>query len=178
MNRSCMKLLAFCFLVLLSAGAFAADLPVYKWTDSQGVLHYSDTPPKDATPVTVMDLPAPPPLDPEKVAATQAWIASVNDQQQRQQTEDDLERRERELAQQQAQLQATLAALQQYAVAAEPAPVYLAYTPSRYIARHREPDRDDVRPKPHLQKQASSIPSWPFPYNLNGSSFPEERHKP
>jgi hypothetical protein len=178
MNRFCTKLLAFCLLVLLSAGALAADLPVYKWTDSQGVLHYSDTPPKDATSVTVMDLPELPPLDPEKVAAIRAWIASVNDKQQRQQAEDDLQRRERELAEQQAQLQASLAALQQYSVAAEPAPVYLSYAPPRYVVRRREPDRGDLRPMRLPQKQASSIPSWPFPYNLTASSFPEEGHKP
>lgn len=178
MKKSLAIFSAICLALLLPAAASADGSQIYKWTDAQGVLHYSDTPPKDAMPVTVMDLPALPPLDPEKIAATQAWIVSVDDQQQRQKAEDDLQRRERELAQQQAQLQATLAALQQYAAAAEPAPVYLAYTPSRYVARHREPDRDDFRPTPHPQKQASSIPSWPFPYNLAASSFPEERHKP
>ena len=180
MQRAFIASTVFCFAAMLASVAYAGAPKIYKWTDSQGVLHYSDKPPTDATPdVRLLDLPELPPVDPEKIAETQAWIASVDAVQQRQQTQAELEQRRRELTLQQAQLDATLAALQQYtAAAAQAAPVYLAYAPSRFRSRQHEPDQDDFKSMPQPKPRASSVPSWPFPYNLPASSFPEERHKP
>jgi hypothetical protein len=180
MQRSLTLLTVFCFAAMLPSAAYTGVPKIYKWTDSQGVLHYSDKPPTDATPgVQLLDLPELPPVDPEKIAETQAWIASVNAMQQHQKTEAELDQHQRELAQQQAQLDATLAALQQYTAAtAQSEPVYLAYAPTHSLQRHREPDRDDFKPAPQPKPRASGVPTWPFPYNLPASSFPEERHKP
>jgi hypothetical protein len=51
MNRTLVLLALSCFMI----GAYAADQQVYKWTDSSGVVHFSDAPPpKDAKDVQLM----------------------------------------------------------------------------------------------------------------------------
>jgi len=68
-----------CGAFLLSAAAMAGGTQIYKWTDSQGVVHYSDKAPiNQPTSLQVMALPELPPADPKAEAADQAWIASVN----------------------------------------------------------------------------------------------------
>ncbi|MGH8279436.1 MAG: DUF4124 domain-containing protein [Gammaproteobacteria bacterium] len=70
--------LALACLAALGVGTALAVTPVYKWTDAQGVVHYSDKAPKHATsPVKVMQLPALPPVSPEAVKQEQASIASI-----------------------------------------------------------------------------------------------------
>lgn len=79
MLRLSATLILFCGLALLSAAAVAGDTQIYKWTDSQGVVHYSDKAP--ASPqisLQVMTLPELPAANPKVEAANQAWIASVN----------------------------------------------------------------------------------------------------
>lgn len=61
------------------AMAVMAGTPVYKWTDSQGVVHYSDKAPvahadRD---VKLLELPELPPVNPEALKQEQAYIASV-----------------------------------------------------------------------------------------------------
>jgi len=67
------------FAVLFAGTASAGDLQVYKWVDSQGVVHYSDQAPATRQPdlqqMTLQALPAP---DPKALAEDQAWIASIN----------------------------------------------------------------------------------------------------
>ncbi|HEV2112436.1 MAG TPA: DUF4124 domain-containing protein [Gammaproteobacteria bacterium] len=134
-------LLALSILVLLaasfSADVFADGQSVYKWTDAQGVVHYSDKPPTEAAPdLQSMDLPAFPPQDPVKIAAEQAaLIASTAALVQQQQAEEALQQRAEELALERAQLQATQEALQQDAAAAQSAPVYAIYANSPFIPR-------------------------------------------
>ncbi|MGH8371569.1 MAG: DUF4124 domain-containing protein [Gammaproteobacteria bacterium] len=166
-------LLAFAALsitAMLSGAAFADGLQVYKWTDLQGVVHYSDKPPPaPAVDLLRLDLPKLPPIDPKKIAATDAWIASINEMVRRQQAQE-------ALAQQQLELKQQAADSQQYAtVVQEPAPIYIGYARPR-LAHHR--DRDDHRHIRHISQRTSAAPTWPFPYNLNESSFPEEWHKP
>jgi hypothetical protein len=177
MKRSSALSLIFFFSTLLSAGAWADHLKVYKWTDAQGLLHYSDKPPLEATAdmqTLQFDLP---PVDTEKLAASEAAMARLAAEQRQQQAEEDLEQQRRQLAEQQAELAATLATLQQSAAAtAQPQQVFYAAAPSRFIPRHHEPDRDDFKRMPQAPK--SVVPTWPFPYNLSASSFPEEQHRP
>lgn len=135
------------FLALLSitlfAGVFSAAVladgpPVYKWTDSQGVVHYSDKPPVQAAPdLQTLDLPAFPAQDPARIAADQAALAaSTAALIQRQQAEQALHQRDEELALEKAQLEAAQQALNQdAAAAAQPAPVYAIYANSPFIPR-------------------------------------------
>ena len=67
-----------CTAALFSAVAVAGT-PVYKWTDRQGVVHYSDKAPTHSPQnVKVLALPELPPVDPQAVKQEQAYIASVN----------------------------------------------------------------------------------------------------
>lgn len=68
-----------CSTALFSAAASAGGAQIYKWTDNQGVVHYSDkAPASPQSSLQVMALPELPPVDPKAEAADQAWIASVN----------------------------------------------------------------------------------------------------
>jgi len=136
------NLLALSILALLAASfsvpASADGQTVYKWTDAQGVVHYSDKPPTETAPdLQTMDLPAFPPQDPAKIAAEQAALtASTAILVQQQQAEEALQQREEALALERAQLQATQEALQEEAdAAAQPAPVYAIYANSPFVPR-------------------------------------------
>ncbi|MDE2236150.1 MAG: DUF4124 domain-containing protein [Gammaproteobacteria bacterium] len=62
-----------------STAAFAGSPQIYKWVDSQGVVHYSDKAP--ATPQQHMQLIALAPLpavDAQTEAQNRAWIVSIN----------------------------------------------------------------------------------------------------
>lgn len=123
---------------LFSAVASADSQAVYKWTDDQGVVHYSDKPPKEATHnLQTLDLPAFPPQDPAKIAADQAALAaSTAALVQRQQAEQALQQRDEELALERAQLQAVQESLRRDAAASsQPAPVYAIYANSPFIPR-------------------------------------------
>lgn len=79
MSRMSTVVLLVCSAALFSAAAATAGTQIFKWTDSAGVVHYSDKAP--ATPqssLQVMALPELPPVDPKAEAADQAWIADVN----------------------------------------------------------------------------------------------------
>ncbi|MGH8307688.1 MAG: DUF4124 domain-containing protein [Gammaproteobacteria bacterium] len=79
MNKQSVTLLIVCLTTLFSGVAMADGTQIYKWTDSQGVVHYSDKAPnKPEQNVTIMSLPALPQPDPQALAQDQAWIASIN----------------------------------------------------------------------------------------------------
>ncbi|HEV7164677.1 MAG TPA: DUF4124 domain-containing protein [Gammaproteobacteria bacterium] len=174
MNKSLLLLCAFLFAVMSSAAVFADAQPIYKWTDAQGTVHYSDKPPKEAaTDLQTMDLPAFPPQDPAKIAADQAALAANTAALiQQRQAEEALQQREQELALERAQLQASRAALQQsYAASAEPAPVYALYANSPSIPRSFRrnlylPHRPEVHQPmsvdhPMLARPAAPVPKHP-----------------
>ena len=132
--------------IFLLAGLFAAsvlaDAPsVYKWTDTQGVVHYSDKPPKEAAPdLQTLDLPAFPAQDTAKIAADQAALAaSTAALQQQMLTQAALDQQAAQLAQQRVELQATEAALQQDTAGVDadeqPAATYPIYVHSRFVPR-------------------------------------------
>jgi hypothetical protein len=153
MNKFLALLSITLFAAVFSAAAVADDQIVYKWTDSQGTVHYSDKPPAvAAADLQTLDLPPLPPQDPAKIAADQAALAaSTRALQQQMLTQAALDQQAAEHAQQRAELQATEAALQQdAAAAAQPAPVYAIYANSPFIPRsfrtnlygaHRPSDR-------------------------------------
>lgn len=90
------------------AVAFADGQSIYKWTDSDGTVHYSDKPPETApVDLTTLDLPALPPQDPAKVAADQAAeVASTAATLKLLQAQLALQQQQLNLQLQQAQLQA------------------------------------------------------------------------
>jgi hypothetical protein len=170
MSKLLLPLAALGITAMLSGAASADGLQVYKWTDPQGVVHYSDKPPPaPAADLLRLNLPKLLPVDPKKIAATDAWIAGINEMVRHQQAQE-------ALAQQQLELEQQATDSQQYAtVVQEPAPIYIGYARPR-LAHHR--DLDDHRYIRHVRQRVSAAPTWPFPYNLNESSFPEEWHKP
>lgn len=123
---------------IFSPLAGADGQSIYKWTDADGVLHYSDKAPKEAAPdLQTLNMPAFPPQDPAKIAADQAALAaSTAALVQQQQAAQALQQRDQELALERAQLAAEEQALkQQAAAAAEPAMVYAIYANSPFIPR-------------------------------------------
>lgn len=54
-----------CCLALLCSLPFLAQAEIYKWTDENGQIHYTQQPPIDR-PTEQIKAPPPPPIDPEK----------------------------------------------------------------------------------------------------------------
>ena len=129
-------LLALILCATFTASAFA-DQPIYKWTDSNGTLHYSDKPPARATSdLQTMDLPAFPPQDPAKIAADQAALAAGTAALLKQlQAEDTLRQQEMALAERQAQLQAAIDAADEQDNELEVVPVNAIYVNSPFLPR-------------------------------------------
>ena len=79
MGKHSVKFLMVLAASLISAAVVADGQQIYKWTDSQGVVHYSDKAPVNAEqPVTTMELAELPPVDAQIQAQNQAWIADIN----------------------------------------------------------------------------------------------------
>jgi len=142
--------LIFLALLALAPAAFADGTQLYKWTDTQGVIHYSDKPP--AQPVTDLsstDMPSFPAQDPAALAARQAALdAQAQTAQKLLQTQ--LDQQAQAAAERRAQVQAELDAVQQPAAA----PIYMdsAYVPLAYRTNLYVPRR------PGFAKSHSSRP--------------------
>ena len=125
------------------AAAFADGQSIYKWTDSDGTVHYSDKPPQAApADLTTLDLPALPPQDPAKVAADQAAeVASTAATLKLLQAQLALQQQQLSLQLQQAELQAvtTPAPAESGATDMDSAdavsPVYPIYARSAFVPR-------------------------------------------
>ncbi len=137
MNKLLLLICASLFAALSVTAAFADDQSIYKWTDAQGVVHYSDKPPKEAAAdLQTLELPPLPPQDPVKIAAAEAaQAASTLATLQQLQAQTALQQQQAALAQQQADIQATLAAMQQPDEPAEIAPIYALDAGSAFIPR-------------------------------------------
>lgn len=62
-------------LLVISPAAFADDPQLYRWTDAQGVVHYSDQPPAETAPdLKTSDMPAFPVVDQAKLDQEQAAL--------------------------------------------------------------------------------------------------------
>ena len=122
---------AFLLAALLPALAAAENPQMYKWTDADGVLHYSDQPPKQpAADLQTLDIPQFPAVDPAQLAARQAEQSAELKSLRELLAVQDLEQERAALARQSAALQAELTALQQSQ--AEPEPVQVVYSVSRF----------------------------------------------
>lgn len=152
--------------VLLPFAAFADNPQMYKWTDAEGVVHYSDQPPtQPMADVQTLDIPVFPPQDPQKIAAEQAVLSAelaaleVQAVQQQQAAV---------IARQQAQLEAALAALDAAQAQAESEPQQVVYLNSAFIPHRFHLDRDREHEHQHTSPQAAhpalamlSIPKMP-----------------
>jgi Domain of unknown function (DUF4124) len=134
MNRLLASPLAVCVLIL-PALSIAANPQMYKWTDDQGVVHYSDQPPKqDVADVQTLDIPQFPPVDLAQLAQEQAALtAQLVALRQLLQTQEMQQQQASALAEKEAQLQAALAALQQADSDDQYAHAPLIYTTSAFI---------------------------------------------
>lgn len=137
MDKQSVSLWIFLFAAVFSAAAIADGQSVYKWTDAQGVVHYSDKPPKDAADIQTLDLPAFPAQDPAKIAADQAALAaSTAALQQQMLNTAALQQQQLALAQEQAALDAQQPSVDTDAADdVYPAPAYPIYARSRFIPR-------------------------------------------
>ena len=78
-----------CGMALALGATLAAADQVYKWTDSQGHVHFSQTPPASTTAgVQPMNV-APPPPDPQSLQNQQNLVQAQQDQQQKAKDEAD-----------------------------------------------------------------------------------------
>lgn len=78
MGKLSITFLIVCVTFLFSGIALADGTQIYKWVDSQGVVHYSDKAPTNPDlPVTSMTFPAPPANAAQAEAQNNAWIAST-----------------------------------------------------------------------------------------------------
>ncbi len=148
MNKLSVTLLIVCFTTVFSAAVFADSQQIYKWVDSQGVVHYSDKAPNQAQQhVTLMSLPALPQPDPQALAQDQAWIASINTWYQNVLKDQAQLEYEQLLASEEApppQTENTPDYTQQVSYVT---PVYGGYNRFRFKHRHHKPNRDNfVRP--------------------------------
>lgn len=133
-----MKALAPCLLsiaAILPALALADNAQVFKWTDMSGVVHYSDKPPAEAVDAQVLDLPALPPQDPVKLAQDQAALLASVAALQQNAQAQAMQEQATKLAEQQAQLQAALAALAAAQSRPVQEPVPVVYTVSTFAPR-------------------------------------------
>lgn len=140
--------------LLALAPAALADAPqLYKWTAADGVIHYSDKPPVQATAdLESMDMPSFPARDPAEIAAHQAELdAEAQMAQKLLQTQLDQEAQAKALALQQAELEAATAAQQQAAPQPQVEPIYVnsvlvprAYRANLYV--HHRPASSRSQP--------------------------------
>ncbi|HEX7965698.1 MAG TPA: DUF4124 domain-containing protein [Gammaproteobacteria bacterium] len=152
---------------ILPALALADNAQVFKWTDVSGVVHYSDKPPAEAAEAELLDLPALPPQDPVKLAQDQAaLLASVAALQKNAEVQA-MQEQAAKLAEQQAQLQAALAALAEAQSRPVPEPVPAVYAVSAFMPRafhprwHEHPGHDKPDPRRLPDRPAKSLLKQP-----------------
>lgn len=121
---------------LCSAAALADGQQIYKWVDSQGVVHYSDkAPAKTVQPVTHMTLAALPAVDAQTEAQNQAWIAGINQWYQSIVAQETQQQYNQILAWQESQDQAAQSNTTSNQEITDVTPIYGAYRPFHF--RHR-----------------------------------------
>ncbi|MHB8424244.1 MAG: DUF4124 domain-containing protein [Gammaproteobacteria bacterium] len=191
MRKPSVMLFVVCIASLFPGIVSADNLHVYKWVDSQGVLHYSDhAPTKPQQAVKLVKLRAPPPPNPQQEAQTTAWIASINKwyqsvlQQQAQQ-------QKQEIAWENAQARLAASAYPYTQEMPYVTPLYWGSRRFGFRHRYHRPDHDDFM-RPHRGNSDDTPDDTPpafhssiwntqpgsFPSDTPPSSFPEEGHKP
>ncbi len=187
MRKPSVILFIVCTTCLFPGIGSANNLHVYKWVDSQGVLHYSDhAPAKPQQAVKLVALRAPSPPNPQQQAKTQAWITSINKWYQsvlRQQAQ----QQKQEIAWENAQARLAAGAYPHTQQMSYVTPLYWGYRRFGFRHRHHEPDHDDFM-HPLLGNPDNTPPAFhsslwntqpsAFPSDTLPSSFPGEQHKP
>ncbi len=74
-----MKLRLLLLPALLGCGLAAAETRIYKWTDENGVVHFSESPRQGATLVTLTNVAAPPAEQAAALAANEATQARLDE---------------------------------------------------------------------------------------------------
>lgn len=122
------------FGMLLPALALADAPQMYKWTDAQGTVHFSDQPPAQPAPdLTASDMPSFPAADPVKLAQQQAaLLAEVAALQQLTQAQLAQQAQAAALAREQAELAAVQARQSAYY---QPQPAEPLYVSSTFVPR-------------------------------------------
>jgi hypothetical protein len=154
------------FLLGTSTLALADDPQVYKWTDAQGTVHYSDQPPaKPAPDLTAAAMPSFPPVDEARAARRQAaLLAEVTALQRINQVQLDQQIQAADLARQRAESEAASEAQQAAQDQPTPAePIYInsdfvphVYRANLYLAaghrvhEHRTPPSQPLPVKPAI----------------------------
>jgi len=136
------------------AAASAPGIPVYTWTDANGVTHFSDTP-RPRGPTQKLVLPVPPPPDRTALAAQRAWVRQLN-----RETQADLARKAASRAEQQRRAEMAVAQNR------DQQETRVDYLPVFYPARHQHWRRH------HGGGHDVHLPSARFPSNALPSSFP------
>ena len=157
------RVFAFLLAALLPALAAADNPQMYKWTDADGVLHYSDQPPKQpAADLKTLDIPQFPAVDPAQLAARQAEQSAELKSLQQLLAKQSEEQERAALARKVADLQAQLSALQQSQ--AEPEPVQVVYSAFRFRDnrfRFHHPDHDPPHHVPRPTPPTKWMPGVP-----------------
>lgn len=169
MKASVLRLLV---LAALSPSLALADSPqVYKWTDTAGVIHYSDKLPiQAAADVQTLDLPALPRQDPAELAARQAALLAQIEALRKAEAQSDQQEKIARLERKQAELEAELAAARQARSQSEAEPLIYAtaFAPASYrrnlYVYHRQRDHDGDRddhpgPRPPAKRVIPLKPS-------------------
>jgi hypothetical protein len=149
---------------MLLAPAVLADNPqLYKWTDAQGVMHYSDQPPKQpATDLNTSDMPVFPVVDQAKIDKEQAaLLAQVVAMQRLAQVQAASQAESEAAAEQMAELQSqSFSAADDGSYSPEPIYVNSAFVPRAYRANLyllHQPSSRSVTQRPG----SSSRPAMP-----------------
>ncbi len=174
MSTQRIKILIVLTAVLFSTAAFADGQQIYKWTDSQGVVHYSDKAPVNSAhsvqQITLSVLPAP---DPQSEAQNQAWIASVNQWYESVLKQESQLQYEQLLAWRESQPKA--AAVPPAEQVSYAAPLYGGYF--RFRHRHHESDGDDFGRPPHSNRPMPAVFQPSF-WNTQPNPFSQQLYKP
>ncbi|MGA7966033.1 MAG: DUF4124 domain-containing protein [Gammaproteobacteria bacterium] len=137
------------------AAASDPGIPVYTWTDANGVTHFSDTP-RSRGPTKTLVLPTPPPPNQTAIAAQRAWVHQLNLDSQKELAQQAARRR--------ADQQAEATASQRQNKRTEVVQYVPTFYPSWYHRRYRHDHRHERR--------VGNLPSARFPSNALPSSFP------
>lgn len=175
MSKLSVTVMLFLAASLCSAAAFADGQQIYKWVDSQGVVHYSDkAPAKTQQPVTRMTLAALPAADAETEAQNQAWIAGINQWYQSIVAEETQQQYNQILAWQESQDQAAASTAASTQEVSDVSPIYGGFRPFNF-RRWRHEHRRSHQPvnsvvfRPSLWDTRSTPMSQQL-YNTNPNS--------
>lgn len=123
--------------ILFSTVVCADGQQIYKWTDSQGVVHYSDKAPVNTDqPVTQMELAELPAQDAQSQAQNQAWIADINQWYQGIVAQENQQQYNQILAWQESQDQATVSSSDSTQEISTVSQIYGGYRPFDYKHWH------------------------------------------